>query len=129
MKVLAPISSYDELEMLASFAADHDLLIFCDETYEQLVWPGYVHVSIGSLAGARDRTVTVTSMGKTYSVTGIYERDRRLLEFLESRGVRPGIKVRLLERNYDQTISVRTAKGAVILGRLSAERVWVAPAA
>jgi len=60
----------DELEMLASFAADHDLLIFCDETYEQLVWPGYVHVSIGSLAGARDRTVTVTSMGKTYSVTG-----------------------------------------------------------
>jgi aminotransferase len=60
----------NELKMLAAFAADHDLLIFCDETYEQLVWCGHEHVSIGSLPEARDRTVTVTSMGKTYSVTG-----------------------------------------------------------
>ena len=30
-----------ELETIANFAADHDLLIFCDETYEQLVWPGH----------------------------------------------------------------------------------------
>src|SRR5437588_1301766 len=67
--------------------------------------------------------------GKHYLVSGIYERDRQLLEFLETRGIRPGVKVDLLERNYDQTISVRTAKGEVILGRLSAERVWVAPAA
>jgi L-glutamine---4-(methylsulfanyl)-2-oxobutanoate aminotransferase len=59
-----------ELESIARFAADHDLLIFCDETYEHLVWPGHRHISIGSLAEARDRTVTVTSMGKTYSVTG-----------------------------------------------------------
>jgi aspartate/methionine/tyrosine aminotransferase len=59
-----------ELETIAQFAADHDLLIFADETYEYLVWPGHRHVSIGSLPAARDRTVTVTSMGKTYSVTG-----------------------------------------------------------
>jgi aminotransferase len=60
----------EELETIARFAAAHDLLIFCDETYEHLVWPGHEHISIGSLAEARDRTVTVTSMGKTYSVTG-----------------------------------------------------------
>jgi aminotransferase len=60
----------EELETIASFAAAHDLLIFCDETYEQLVWPGHRHISIGSLSEARNRTVTVTSMGKTYSVTG-----------------------------------------------------------
>jgi aminotransferase len=60
----------EELQIIAGFAADHDLLIFCDETYEQLVWPGHQHISIGSLPEARDRTVTVTSMGKTYSVTG-----------------------------------------------------------
>lgn len=59
-----------ELETIAAFAAAHDLLIFCDETYEQLVWPGHRHISIGSLPDARNRTVTVTSMGKTYSVTG-----------------------------------------------------------
>src|SRR5438067_5289587 len=59
-----------ELETIAGFAAAHDLLIFCDETYEQLVWAGHKHVSIGSLPEARARTITVTSMGKTYSVTG-----------------------------------------------------------
>src|SRR5208282_431232 len=40
-----------------------------------------------------------------YTVSGIYERDRRLLEFLEHRGVRPGAKLRLRERNYDQTLT------------------------
>jgi len=60
----------EELETIAQFAADRDLLIFADETYEYLVWPGHKHVSIGSLPAAADRTVTVTSMGKTYSVTG-----------------------------------------------------------
>ncbi len=60
----------EELETIAQFAADRDLLIFADETYEYLVWPGHKHMSIGSLPPAADRTVTVTSMGKTYSVTG-----------------------------------------------------------
>jgi aminotransferase len=60
----------EELETIAAFADAHDLLIFCDETYEFLVWSGHRHISIGSLAEARNRTVTVTSMGKTYSVTG-----------------------------------------------------------
>src|SRR6266436_3731526 len=65
--------------------------------------------------------------GKRYVVSGIYERDRQLLEFLEARGIRPGVKVDLLERNYDQTLSVRTSAGAVILGRLSAEKIWLSP--
>jgi aminotransferase len=64
------VFSRPELETIADFARDHDLLIFADETYEYLVWPGHQHVSIGSLEAAADRTVTVTSMGKTYSVTG-----------------------------------------------------------
>jgi aspartate/methionine/tyrosine aminotransferase len=64
------VFTLDDLETIAQFAADHDLLIFADETYEYLVWQGNRHVSIGSLPMARDRTVTVTSMGKTYSVTG-----------------------------------------------------------
>jgi aspartate/methionine/tyrosine aminotransferase len=64
------VFTLDELETIARFATDHDLLIFADETYEYLVWPGHRHISIGSLPTARDRTVTVTSMGKTYSVTG-----------------------------------------------------------
>jgi DtxR family transcriptional regulator, Mn-dependent transcriptional regulator len=66
--------------------------------------------------------------GKHYVVSGIYERDRQLLEFLETRGIRPGVKLDLLERNYDQTLSVRTSAGSVILGRPSAEKIWVGQA-
>src|SRR3981081_590346 len=68
--------------------------------------------------------------GQTYAVSGIYERDRHLLQFLEARGIRPKAKFRLLERNYDKTLSIRTATGAVVLGRPAAERIWgsVAPA-
>jgi DtxR family Mn-dependent transcriptional regulator len=65
--------------------------------------------------------------GSTYAVSGIYERDRRLLEFLEARGIRPGSKLRLLERNYDQTLALSTTAGRVSLGRAAAERVWLSP--
>jgi DtxR family Mn-dependent transcriptional regulator len=63
--------------------------------------------------------------GKHYVVSGIYERDRRLLEFLEDRGVRPGARLRVSGRNYDQTLTLATDAGTVALGRSAAERVWV----
>src|SRR5271170_2174448 len=63
--------------------------------------------------------------GKHYVVSGIYERDRRLLEFLEDRGVRPGARVHVSGRNYDQTLTLDTDAGTVALGRSAAERVWV----
>jgi DtxR family transcriptional regulator, Mn-dependent transcriptional regulator len=65
--------------------------------------------------------------GKAYTVSGIYERDRRLLEFLEARGIRPQAKLRLLERNYDQTLTIRTSAGKVVLGPPAAEKIWVSP--
>jgi DtxR family transcriptional regulator, Mn-dependent transcriptional regulator len=65
--------------------------------------------------------------GAAYSVSGIYERDRHLLEFLEARGVRPAAKLRVIERNYDQTLTLSTTSGNVALGRAAAEKVWVAP--
>jgi DtxR family Mn-dependent transcriptional regulator len=64
---------------------------------------------------------------RTYVVSGIYERDRRLLEFLEGRGIRPGAKLSLVERNYDKTLSIRTAVRTIVLGRPAADRVWVSP--
>jgi DtxR family transcriptional regulator, iron-dependent repressor len=63
--------------------------------------------------------------GKRYHVSGIYERDRHLLEFLEARGIRPGAELGLVERNYDKTLSLRTATGQVVLGRPAAEKIWV----
>ncbi|MGH9529475.1 MAG: metal-dependent transcriptional regulator [Terriglobales bacterium] len=64
--------------------------------------------------------------GKNYLVSGIYERDRRLLEFLEQRGIRPGARVHVTGRNYDQTLNLTTDAGSVALGPSAAERVWVA---
>jgi len=63
--------------------------------------------------------------GKRYRVSGIYERDRHLLEFLEARGVRPGAELGLEESNYDKTLSIRTTAGEIILGRSAADRIWV----
>ncbi len=66
--------------------------------------------------------------GKDYLVSGIYERDRHLLEFLEHRGVRPGARLHVLGRNYDQTLTLSTDAGTVALGGSAAEKVWVTDA-
>ena len=68
--------------------------------------------------------------GRNYAVSGIYERDRHLLEFLEARGIRPGARLALMERNYDKTLSIKTEPGRpgsrrMVLGRSAAERIWV----
>ena len=70
--------------------------------------------------------------GQNYVVSGIYERDRHLLEFLETRGIRPGARLRLVERNYDKTLSIKTGSAKTgshrtVLGRSAAERIWVSP--
>ncbi len=85
---------------------------------------------VESLASRRRRGLLLLSegeVGKNYIVSGIYERDRHLLEFLEARGIRPGAKLSLIERNYDKTLSIRNTVRTVVLGRPAADRVWVAP--
>ena len=63
--------------------------------------------------------------GQNYLVSGIYERDRKLLEFLEMRGIRPGAELGMIERNYDNTFSIRTVAGTIVLGRPAADKIWV----
>jgi DtxR family transcriptional regulator, Mn-dependent transcriptional regulator len=65
--------------------------------------------------------------GKSYVVSGIYERDRRLLEFLEVRGIRPKARLAVVGRNYDQTLTLDTDAGTIALGGTAAEKVWVNP--
>jgi len=65
------------------------------------------------------------SPGKTYRVSGIYERDRDLLEFLEARGIRPGAKLSLIERELRQDALHKTGPRTMVLGRPAADRVWV----
>ena len=68
-----------------------------------------------------------TEVSKKYLVSGIYERDRKLLEFLEQRGIRPGAAINVRGRNYDQTLNLTTGAGEVALGNSAAEKVWVVP--
>ncbi len=63
--------------------------------------------------------------GRSYQVSSVYERDGALLRFLDERGVRPGARVRVLEHNYDQTLTLLTGKDRVSVGGPAAEKVWV----
>ncbi|WP_263358279.1 metal-dependent transcriptional regulator [Acidicapsa ligni] len=60
-----------------------------------------------------------------YIVTSLYERDPRLLVFLHQSGISPSTRIRLIAKNYDQTVSIETASGQATLGRPAAERIWV----
>lgn len=59
-----------ELEALASLAKKYDFLVLADEVYEKIVFDDVHHFSIASLAGMRERTITVNSFSKTYAMTG-----------------------------------------------------------
>jgi N-succinyldiaminopimelate aminotransferase len=60
----------DELQHVADVAIEHDLIVITDEVYEHLTFDDVVHVPIATLPGMRERTVSVSSAGKTFSVTG-----------------------------------------------------------
>jgi N-succinyldiaminopimelate aminotransferase len=60
----------DELAVLAGHALEHDLLVLTDEVYEHLVFDGARHVSLSTLPGMLERTLVISSAGKTFNVTG-----------------------------------------------------------
>ncbi|HYO50561.1 MAG TPA: methionine aminotransferase [Chloroflexia bacterium] len=60
----------DELELIAELCRRYDILAITDEVYEHLVFDDNEHVSLATLPGMRERTVTINSVAKTFSVTG-----------------------------------------------------------
>ena len=63
------VFSREELEVVAAVCREHDLVAVADEVYEHLVYEGE-HVPLAGLEGMADRTLTISSLGKTFSVTG-----------------------------------------------------------
>jgi N-succinyldiaminopimelate aminotransferase len=63
------VATRAELTAIAALAIQHDLLVVTDEVYEHLVFDGE-HIPIATLPGMRERTVTISSGGKTFSFTG-----------------------------------------------------------
>ncbi len=64
------VFSRAELETLAKIAVKHDLLVISDEVYEHLTFDGEKHIPTASIEGMFERTVTISSTGKTFSMTG-----------------------------------------------------------
>jgi len=60
----------DELRAVAAIAVEHDLLVITDEVYEHLVFDGVAHRPLSTYEGMAERTVSISSAGKTFSVTG-----------------------------------------------------------
>lgn len=60
----------DELDQIAAVCAAHDLIAITDEVYEHLTFDDAEHIPLATLPGMRERTVMISSAGKTFSVTG-----------------------------------------------------------
>jgi aspartate/methionine/tyrosine aminotransferase len=64
------VFSADELTVIARLCIEHDVIAITDEIYEHLTYDGRPHIPIATLPGMRERTVTISALSKTYSVTG-----------------------------------------------------------
>lgn len=62
--------SREELELVARVAIENDLYVLSDEVYEFLVFDGVKHIPTATLPGMFERTITVSSAGKTFGLTG-----------------------------------------------------------
>jgi N-succinyldiaminopimelate aminotransferase len=64
------VFTVEEMTLIADLCKEHDVLVISDEVYEHLVFEPARHIPIASLPDMFERTVTVSSLGKSYSVTG-----------------------------------------------------------
>lgn len=64
------VFTYDELKIIAGLAEKYDAFVITDEVYEHILYAPNKHVYFASLPGMRDRTITCSSLSKTYSITG-----------------------------------------------------------
>ena len=63
-------------------------------------------------------------VGRTVEILCVYEKDPRFLQFLESHSLRPGVRIRVLRREYDETTTVSVAGRKVYLGKPATSRIW-----
>jgi aminotransferase len=64
------VFTHAELHQVAALCQRHDVLAVTDEIYERILYDGRAHVSLASLPGMRERTITISGLSKTFSVTG-----------------------------------------------------------
>ena len=64
------VFSREELGWIADIATRHDLFVFTDEIYEYFLYDGHQHISMATLPGMAERTITISGFSKTFSITG-----------------------------------------------------------
>jgi aminotransferase len=64
------VFTLDELHAIAALAIEHDLFVFTDEIYEYFLFDGAKHISPATLPGMAERTITISGLSKTFSITG-----------------------------------------------------------
>ncbi len=67
---IGKVFSHAELERIAALCIKHDLIAVTDEVYEAILFDGQQHTPLASLPGMKERTLTISSLAKTFSVTG-----------------------------------------------------------
>jgi aminotransferase len=124
----------EELETIAFLAEKYDAYVVTDEVYEHIVYAPYHHTYFASLPGMRQRTISCSSLSKTYSITGwrlgytiappeITERIKKVHDFLTvgaaaplQEAVIPGLCFG--QQYYDNLQAIYTAKRDLFLGGL-----------
>lgn len=64
------VFSREDLALLAAFAKKHDLFVFTDEIYEHFLYGECLHIPPATLSGMKERTITISGLSKTFSITG-----------------------------------------------------------
>lgn len=121
----------EELEVIASLAAKYDAYVITDEVYEHIVYAPHRHVYFATLPGMWERTISCSSLSKTYSITGwrlgytiapaeISERIKKVHDFLTvgaaaplQEAVIPGL--RFGQDYYDELLATYTHKRELFL--------------
>lgn len=121
----------EELEIIASLAEKYDAYVITDEVYEHIVYAPHKHTYFAALPGMWDRTISCSSLSKTYSITGwrlgytiappeITERIKKVHDFLTvgaaaplQEAVIPGL--RFGQDYYDELLAEYTHKRALFL--------------
>ena len=135
-----------ELDLVCSLAREYDAWVVTDEVYEHLVFDGLTHIPVATLPGMADRTITISSAGKTFSATGwkvgwlhgpaeavaAARTVKQFLTYVASGPFQPAVAVALglSERTYQGVASSLQAKRDLLCDGLSAAGLSVArPAA
>ena len=130
------VFTHEELELIASLAVKYDAYVITDEVYEHIVYAPHRHVYFAALPGMWERTVSCSSLSKTYSITGwrlgytiapaeISERIKKVHDFLTvgaaaplQEAVIPGL--RFGQDYYDELLVKYTHKRELFLRGLDA---------